>query len=195
MSQPRSLCVYCGSAERVAPRFHAAARALGGLLARSGIRLVYGGGTIGLMRSIAEGAGAAGGRVLGIIPGHLRAREAADPAIPGELVVVETMHERKRRMAENSDGFVVLPGGFGTLDELFEILTWRQLGLHDKPIVLVDLDGYWAPLLAMLDRMVEGGFVHPEARRLLIVVEDIEAVLPAVSRAAAPQIPLAGDLV
>jgi uncharacterized protein (TIGR00730 family) len=180
MVEVRSLCVYCGSSNRVAPHQLDSAFALGSAIGRAGIELIYGGGRIGLMGRAADGALSQGGRVTGIIPRHLHDREVAHSAI-SELVVVDSMHERKRLMAERSDGFVVLPGGFGTLDELFEILTWRQLGLHDKPIVLVDLDGYWQPLAALIDRMAEEGFVSDANRRLIRWVDRIDQVLPALA--------------
>ncbi len=193
--KPASLCVYCGASDAVPQHFFAMAEALGRLLGEAEIRMVYGGGTIGMMRSVAEGVAAAGGQVLGIIPEYLRSREATGPFTYGELVVVETMHERKRLMADNADGFIVLPGGFGTLDELFEILTWRQLGLHDKPIVLANIDGYWTPLIELLDRMTAHGFVSPTARHLIHAVDRIEDILPVFTGAAATRLMLAGDLV
>jgi uncharacterized protein (TIGR00730 family) len=176
----RSLCVYCGSSNGVAARLLDAASDLGGMIGRAGIELIYGGGRAGMMGRAADGALAAGGRVTGIIPGHLHDREVAHPGLT-ELVVVASMHDRKRQMAERSDGFIVLPGGYGTLDELFEIVTWRQLGLHDKPIVVVDLDRYWQPLASLLDGMVGAGFVSEENRRLLRWVERIEDTLPAIT--------------
>jgi hypothetical protein len=195
MTKPRSLCVYCGSAERVDPRFLEAAEAMGRALGRAGIRLVYGSGTVGLMSRVASGAIAEGGAVTGIIPAHLRDREARGRTGPGEVIVVDTMHDRKRLMAERSDGFVVLPGGFGTLDELFEILTWRQLGLHDKPIVLVNIEDYWTPLVRLLDHLGEQGFVSSHSRGLLGVVARVEDVLPAMAAAHASRRRVAGDLV
>ncbi|HLY54473.1 MAG TPA: TIGR00730 family Rossman fold protein [Stellaceae bacterium] len=194
MTKLGSICVYCGSSERVASRFLDAGYALGRRIGAAGVHLVYGGGGIGLMRRVAEGVAAEGGPITGIIPRHLQAREGAGASF-GETVVVESMHERKRLMAECSDGFAVMPGGYGTLDEMFEIVTWRQLGLHRKPVVLVDLDGYWSPLVAMLDRMVEEGFVQPDARQLIQTVTGIEAVLPALEQALSPDAALDGELV
>jgi len=140
MPQIRSVCVYCGSAGAVDPRYRAAADELGRSVAAAGIKLVFGGGRIGLMGIAADAALAAGGHVTGVIPASLRDAELAHSGL-SELVVVATMHDRKRVMAERADAFAVLPGGIGTLDETFEILTWRQLGLHDKPIFLVDIGG------------------------------------------------------
>ncbi len=180
MAEIRSLCVYCGSSNRVARPYLEAAFALGRLIGHAGIELIYGGGRIGLMGRAADGAIMEGGRVVGIIPRHLHEAEVAHDRI-SELVVVDSMHERKQLMAERADAFAVLPGGFGTLDELFEILTWRQLGLHDKPIVMIDLDGYWRPLAALIDRMAAEGFVSAANVQLLHWVERIEDVLPALS--------------
>jgi uncharacterized protein (TIGR00730 family) len=178
MSELRSVCVYCGSSGTVGRPFLDAAHRLGRLIGEAGLTLVYGGGGAGLMERVAAGAAAAGSTVVGIIPGHLREFEGS-PGAGAELVVVETMHERKQAMAERSDGFAILPGGVGTLDELFEIVTWRQLGLHDKPIVLVNLDGYWDPLAAMLDRMVEARFLTPAARGLIAIVDRVDDAIPA----------------
>jgi uncharacterized protein (TIGR00730 family) len=141
----RRLCVYCGSSPGVDPRYREAARALGGGLAARGIELVYGGGRNGLMGLVADAVLAGGGKVTGVIPLHLQNRELAHVGL-SELLVVDSMHERKRVMAERADAFAVLPGGIGTLDETVEILSWRQLGLHDKPIYVVDIAGYWSPL-------------------------------------------------
>ncbi len=175
---PASVCLYCGSSN-LAPAAHLElARACGRLLATEGITLVYGGGRIGLMGQAADGALAAGGRVVGIIPRFLTQREVGNLAVT-ELVVTETMHERKRIMAERAEAFVVLPGGLGTLDETFEMLTWAQIGLHEKPVVLINPDGFWDPLLAMLRRMVEQAYVKPEQQGLLRVVSGLDELLPA----------------
>jgi uncharacterized protein (TIGR00730 family) len=182
MAEVRSLCVYCGSSNLVAPRFLDAAFDFGRLIGRAGVRLVYGGGRVGLMGRVADGALAEGGQVTGIIPHHLHRREVAHGAV-SDLLVVDSMHERKQRMAELSDAFAVLPGGYGTIDEMFEILTWRQLGLHDKPIVLVDLDGYWQPLERMVDHFAAEGFISPTNRGLYQRVERIEEVLPTLAAA------------
>ncbi len=186
MAAVRSLCVYCGSSNAVAPKFLEAAFALGQIIGQAGIRLVYGGGQIGLMGRVADGAIAGGGAVTGIIPNHLHRREVAHSDVT-DLIVVDSMHERKARMAELSDAFAVLPGGYGTVDEMFEIVTWRQLGLHDKPIVLVDLDGYWQALERMVDQFAAEGFISPTNRALYRRVERIEDVLPILAAAPDPR--------
>jgi uncharacterized protein (TIGR00730 family) len=192
MAEVRTLCVYCGSSNSVAPEFFDAAFAFGRLIGRAGLNLIYGGGQIGLMGRLADGALAEGGRVTGIIPHHLSNHEVAHGGLT-ELLVVGSMHERKQRMAERADAFVILPGGFGTLDEMFEIITWRQLGLHDKPIVLVDLGGYWQLLERLLDYMTAAGFNSHASRALYRRVETIDAVLPALAAASEPERTLAGD--
>ena len=163
MSQPSALCVYCGSSRGSYPQYAGQARDFGAELARRGIALVYGGGNVGLMGTLADAVLAGGGRVTGVIPRQLVEREVAHPGL-SELVVVETMHQRKTRMYELSDAFVALPGGFGTLDEMFEMLTWAQLGLHHYPCAFLDVRNYYGPLRAMMDRMVTEGFV-PASRR------------------------------
>jgi uncharacterized protein (TIGR00730 family) len=183
--QPMSIsrvCVYCGSAGAVDERYRDAARELGKALAMARIELVFGGGRIGLMGLLADAALEAGGRVVGVIPGALRDAELAHPGLT-ELVITGSMHDRKRVMAERSDAFAVLPGGIGTLDEMFEIVTWRQLGLHGKPVFLVDIDGYWQPLRALLDHVVDQGFAAPLVPRLLKVVFDVPELISALERA------------
>lgn len=192
MAEVRSLCVYCGSSNAVAPKFLEAAFAFGQLIGQAGIRLVYGGGRVGLMGRVADGTLSEGGQVTGIIPHHLHRREVAHGAV-SDLLVVDSMHERKQRMAELSDAFAVLPGGYGTIDEMFEILTWRQLGLHDKPIVLVDLGGYWQHLERMVDQFAAEGFISPVNRALYQRVERIEDVLPALAATPAATRPLDRD--
>ena len=152
-----SVCVYCGARAGQDQAFAAAAADLGRVLADSGRSLVYGGGNVGLMGITADAALARGGRVIGVIPKHLLEVELGHQALT-DLHVTANMHERKAKMAELADAFVVLPGGIGTLDETLEILTWRQLGLHDKPVVLLNVDDYWRPFLNLLDRIVEKGF-------------------------------------
>ena len=170
------VCVFCGSAPGVRPVYLQAARGLGELLAARGIGLVYGGASVGLMGELADAVLAGGGEAIGVIPSWLVAREIAHAGLT-ELRVVETMHERKALMAELSDAFVALPGGAGTLDELFEALTWRQLGLHSKPLALLDVDGFFEPLLALADHLVVEGFVLPELRAVLQVERDPAALL------------------
>jgi uncharacterized protein (TIGR00730 family) len=159
----RSVCVFCGSAPGVRPGYSQAARELGTELGRAGITLVYGGGRPGLMGIVADAALAAGGRAVGVIPRMLIDRELAHPGLTRQHVVT-TMHERKTLMAELSDAFVGLPGGMGTFDELVEIVTWAQLGLHAKPVVLANVDDYFRALYAMLDNAVAEGFVTPQSR-------------------------------
>ena len=181
-----SLCVYCGSAVGIDSRHGEAARALGRGMAENRIRLVYGGARVGLMGAMADAALAAGGEVVGILPGHLDKTELGHRGAT-ELIVVSSMHERKHRMFEMSDAFAVLPGGFGTLDEAFEIITWRKLGLHDKPVFLLDIAGYWRPLLALVDHVVGQGFASPLDRRLYTVVKSVEALIPALAAAPRPK--------
>lgn len=185
MPKIRSLCVYCSASARVAQVHRDAAARLGRLLAEAKIRLVFGGGRVGLMGILADAALAAGGEVVGIIPEHLDRLEVGHRGT-SELLVVGSMHERKQKMADLSDGFAVLPGGLGTLDETFEIVTWKQLRLHDKPIVLVDVAGYWKPLSAMVEHMITEGFVQPAHRRLFGVVDKVEDVIPALEAMPAP---------
>jgi len=160
----------------VRPAYLAAARELGDRLAARRIGLVYGGASVGLMGELADAVLAGGGEAVGVIPGRLVGRELAHAGLT-ELHVVETMHERKALMAQLSDAFVVLPGGAGTLDEFFEALTWRQLGLHAKPLALLDVDGFFEPLLALADHLVEEGFVLAEFRALLLVEREPAALL------------------
>ena len=155
----RSICVYCGSRDGADPVFVEQAEGLGAALAEEGWRLVYGAGDVGLMGRIARAAQAAGADTFGVIPQHLLDREVGKRDLT-RFVVTETMHERKKVMVMNADAIVVMPGGPGSLDEFFEALTWRQLGLHDKPIVLLDAGGYWAPLRALLMHVVEQGFAE-----------------------------------
>lgn len=172
----RAVCVFCGSSSGTAPGPTRMAEALGRSLAERGIDLVYGGASVGLMGAVADAALAAGGRVVGVIPHGLFTREVAHRGLT-ELHEVGSMHERKALMYDRSDAFVALPGGFGTLDELFEAVTWSQLGLHAKPAALLDVDGFWEPLVAQLDRMVEGGLLRPQNRALLSVHRSASEVL------------------
>lgn len=165
----RSLCLFCGSRPGVDPAHAATAEALGRLLARSGVRLVYGGGAVGLMGIAARAAKAAGGEVVGVIPRCLMREEVAQAGLD-ELIVVETLHERKALMHERSDAFIALPGSIGTLDELFEALTWRELGIHSKPILLLGSNGYWAPFMTLLRHLDAEGFAPPD---LFDVVEEL----------------------
>jgi uncharacterized protein (TIGR00730 family) len=157
--RPPTLCVFCGSSSGIDPKYAEAARAFGALLARSGYGVVYGGGHVGLMGVVADAALAAGGSVIGVIPQKLVDRELAHRGLT-ELHVVSTMHERKALMASLSNGFVALPGGIGTLEEFFEVWTWAQLGYHEKPLGLLDVDGFYSPLLEFLARACDLGFIH-----------------------------------
>src|SRR5919199_3791597 len=167
----RRVCVFCGSSPGADPAYAAAARRLAEVLVRRGIGLVYGGGSVGLMGVLADAALAAGGEVTGVIPRALQAREVGHAALP-DLRVVETMHERKALMAELADGFVALPGGLGTLEEFFEVWTWAQLGIHAKPCGVLNVGGYFDPLLAFLDHAVAEGFVRDAYRAMLLVAAE-----------------------
>lgn len=163
MPQPTAICVYCGSSSGKHPEYTEQAHAFGTEMARRDIALIYGGGNVGLMGVVADAVLAGGGRVVGVIPRQLVELEVAHPGL-SELVVVETMHQRKTRMYELSDAFVALPGGFGTMDEMFEMLTWAQLGLHRYPCAFLDVHGYYDNLRAMMDHMVGEGFVRAGQR-------------------------------
>ncbi|MGC1574684.1 MAG: TIGR00730 family Rossman fold protein [Beijerinckiaceae bacterium] len=185
----RSICVYCGSGQGTDPVFTAAARVLGHMMAKAGIRLVYGGGRIGLMGEVARSVLDAGGTVTGIIPKFLKAREVM-LADAQELHVVEDMHARKKLMFDKADAFIALPGGIGTLEELVEQLTWAQLGRHEKPILIANINGFWRPLLSLLAHMRESGFVRPGLEVKYLVAERIEDALEmllAAARMEAPQ--------
>jgi uncharacterized protein (TIGR00730 family) len=182
----RAIAVYCGSSTRADPRYTAPARALAEALAHAGITLVYGGGNVGLMGQIADAALAAGGRVIGVIPRFMRDAELAHPAL-SECHEVESMHERKALMAEQADAFIALPGGYGTLDELFEALTWTQIGLQAKPCGVLNVDGYYDALLAMLDRMAADGFLRSGHRELLVSATTPVELLAALAALQVPE--------
>ncbi len=176
MRELRAVCVYCGSNAGNRPVYAERAAALGQRLAREGIAVVYGGGNVGLMGVVADAALEAGGEVIGVIPEQLVNWEVAHRGLT-RLEVVADMHTRKMRMFDLSNAFIALPGGFGTLDEMFEMLTWRQLGLGDRPCAFLDVDGFYAPLMGMLDRMVAERFLHPEQRTDLWHGDDIDTLL------------------
>lgn len=180
MYKPTSICVYCGSSKDTRRSHRDAATQLGALLASNAISLVFGGGKVGLMGLIADAALAAGGNVVGVIPDFLIEREVGH-AECSVLHTSATMHERKQRMAELSDAFVILPGGLGTLDEAFEIITWKQLGLHDKPIIIANIDGYWDPFIALLDNMIAEKYVYGSPQNLVQFVTTIDEILPALA--------------
>lgn len=171
-----SVCVFCGSRSGHDPAFSGAAKDLGAALAAEGWRLVYGAGDVGLMGEVARAAQGAGARTLGVIPTHLMGRERGRHDLT-TLVITENMHERKKVMFMNSDAVVVLPGGAGSLDEFFEVLTWAQIGLHGKPICLLDVAGYWQPLVALIDHIIAQGFADPGLRRLFTVQPDVASLV------------------
>ena len=184
MNKIKTVCVYCGSGPGTNPRFVEAAIALGKALAENGIRLVYGGGSIGLMGAVATSVLDHGGTVTGIIPGFLTARENALKRVQ-ELIVTPDMHERKRLMFEHSDAFVALPGGIGTLEELVEQLTWQQLGRHSKPVLLANIEGFWEPLLALLAHMRATQFIRASLAVDILKAERVEDIVPQLQAAAA----------
>ena len=186
-SRLRSVAVFCGSRFGTSPAYRAASVALGTGLAQAGLRLVYGGGRVGLMGVVADAVLAGGGTVLGIIPDFLQRREVAHSGRV-ELVITETMHDRKRRMFEAADAFVTMPGGLGTFDETIEITTWRQLGLHDKPILVCDIEGWAQPYLAMMQAAVDQGFADPATAGLYDVLPDVPSILSRLRALARPEI-------
>jgi uncharacterized protein (TIGR00730 family) len=183
MTAIRNICVYCGSGPGTDPRFVEAAHAFGAIMAENDIRLVFGGGSVGLMGAVAAAALAKGGQVTGVIPEFLTGVER--PFADGqELIVTRDMHERKRIMFERSDAFVALPGGIGTLEELVEQLTWAQLGRHRKPILLANIGGFWDPLRALLDHMKGLDFIHTANNINLLCADRVEDILPLLKKAA-----------
>lgn len=184
MARIQSVCVYCGSSSGSDPLFAAEARRFGLILAEAGIRLVYGGGGIGLMGEVATAVSLAGGSVTGIIPRFLMSRERAFTH-EAEIIPVEDMHERKRLMFERADAFVALPGGIGTLEELVEQMTWAQLGRHRKPILVANIAGFWDPLLTLVDHMRANGFIRAATPVDILTAERVEDILPLLSAAAA----------
>lgn len=186
MSSIKSVCVYCGSSDFVADSYKEAARRTGALLAANGYDIVYGGGRVGLMGIVADAGLKGGAKVVGIIPDHIKRYEVDHTGLT-ELIVVESMHIRKQMMVERSDAFIILPGGIGTLDEMFEIITWRQLRLHGKPVVIINTDGFWNPLVALMEHMTETGFMRkpnlPGAEdRLYHVVDSVEEAVDLLAR-------------
>ena len=176
MTAIHSLAVFCGSRVGVNPAYAAAGRQLGHGLAASGVRLVYGGGRIGIMGVVADAVLERGGTVFGVIPEFLTQMEVAH-AGASEMIVTDSMHTRKRRLYEESDAFLIMPGGLGTFDEAFEIITWRQLRLHDKPILICDVEGWAQPLVATIDKAIEQGFADPKCRSLFEVIDSVPALL------------------
>ncbi|MBA2117784.1 LOG family protein YvdD [Planctomycetes bacterium FF15] len=171
-----SLCVFCGSASGSRPAYVQVAQQLGRLMAERKIQLIYGGGKVGMMGALADAVLAAGGEVIGVIPGALVERELAHHGVT-DLIIVDSMHQRKAKMSDLSDGFLALPGGYGTLEELFEVITWAQLGFHAKPCGLLNVEGFFDPLLAMLDQAADQQFMSPENRSLLLTASEPSEVL------------------
>lgn len=192
MSAIKSVCVYCGSSTVSDPRFDAPTLELGESLAKAGVRLVYGGGSPGLMGKVAMSCVRAGGEVIGIIPDGILKLESRCQDVT-ELHVVPSMHVRKQMMAEKSDAFVVMPGGLGTLDETFEILTWKYLGLHNKPVIIANIDGYWTPMLDLISSMAKSGFVRQEHLGTFVVADSIKDVMDIIASGAPLQTPLHSD--
>ena len=186
MSPLHSVCVYCGARSGTNPAHIEAAGALGALIARLGLRLVFGAGDTGLMGEVALAAFAAGADTLGVIPTHLIGRER-DMGAMARTIVTENMHERKKVMFMNSDAIAVLPGGAGSLDEFFEVLTWAQIGLHRKPIFLLDIAGYWQPLIGLIDHIIREGFADASLRDQFAVIPSVAALAPHLSALGKPQ--------
>lgn len=184
----RSICVFCGASIGTNPAYREAAVALGKAIARRGMTLVYGGGAVGLMGTVADAAMAAGGEVIGIIPESLMNAEIGHKGL-SRLEVVDGMHARKARMAELSDAFIALPGGLGTLEELFEVWTWGQLGYHAKPLGLLDVNGFYEKLGGFLDHIVEEGFVRPAHRAMLLLAQQADQLLDAMAHFESPVVP------
>ncbi len=180
-----SVCVFCGSSAGSRPSYAGTAREMGTAIARSGLTLVYGGGKVGLMGAVADAALEEGGEVVGVIPEALVAKEIAHSGLT-KLHVVGSMYERKMLMNDLSDGFVALPGGYGTLEEFLEVLSWAQLGIHGKPCALLDVDGFWEPLASLFDHAIAEGFVHPDHRSLVLTESDPRRLLDAMDRYAPP---------
>ena len=192
MTPLRAACVFCGSQAGAKPAYLNAARELGVALARAGVTAIYGGGHVGMMGALADSALAAGGRVVGVIPEHLMRPEVAHQGLT-ELLVVDSMHTRKRAMASRADAFIVLPGGYGTFEEMFEMVTWLQLRLHAKPVGVVNVDGYFDHLLAFVQHAAQQGFIRPQHRGLLTVEPSVAALLDRLSQQA-PSPAASGDL-
>lgn len=179
MSELKNICVYLGSSGRADEIYKQATVELGVAMAKAGIGLVYGGGKVGLMGLLADTVLENGGHVIGIIPEHLAQKEVAHKGV-SELLVVPDMHTRKRLMVEKSDAFVIMPGGIGTLDETCEVLTWKQIGMHGKPIVFADIDGYWQPFYALIDHLIETKFMREGDKGLYRSVESVDAIIPCI---------------
>lgn len=182
MSKINALCVYCGSSPGTDPAFTAAAQTFGKILAKNDVRLVYGGGSVGLMGALAHSVLDHGGEVTGVIPEFLLKKERAARSHP--MIITRDMHERKRKMFEMADAFVALPGGIGTLEELIELLTWGQLGRHSKPVLIANINGFWDPLLSVFEQMEAFQFIHSKHRFVYHISKSVKEILPTLSRAA-----------
>ena len=181
MTKGKYLCVYCGASERVDPVYYKAAEELGKLIATNGFNMVYGGGRLGLMGRVSNSVVEHGGLVMGVTTEQLDEREGVQLGLH-ELHVVDTMHTRKLKMSEKADAFVIMPGGYGTLDEFFEVLTWRQLGLHNKPIIIANINNYWDPLVALFNHIIDTDFARKEHAGFLHVENTLEGVIKAAKR-------------
>lgn len=177
--RPISICVFCGARDNVAEKYLNAGSAFGKALAEAGIRLIFGGGNCGMMGAVSNATMAAGGEVIGVFPRHLRSHEKEHTGIT-QTILVDSMHERKQTMFDLTDMFAVLPGGFGTMDETMEILTWRQIGLHNKPLFIFNQDGYWTPLLEMMEKTITEGFARPSNREFAQEATTLESLLEAI---------------
>lgn len=188
MATIHSVCVYCGSSAGRSPIYIESGKALGTALAQADLRLIYGGGTRGIMGAVSAAAVAAGGKVTGIIPTFLMSKEAGDGTAAGldELHVVDTMHVRKHMMFEKSDAFVALPGGIGTVEEIIEIMTWGQLGQHRKPMIFANINGFWEPMRALIEHMSAEGFIHSANQVRPLFVNDVADIVPTILAAGAP---------
>ncbi len=193
MTKLTALCVYCGAHLGIHPSHRTAAARLGTLLGKNRIKLIFGAGSVGLMGVVADAALAAGGEAIGIIPHHLNRAELAHDRLT-EIHVVDSMHERKQRMFELADAFAVLPGGLGTLDETIEIITWRQLGLHQMPVVLIDHQGYWKPFCKLVDHVIREGFAHSSVKNMYTIVSGVEDVISTIDSRPQEEIPAKLDL-
>ena len=187
MARVISLCVYCASSIKLDQAYQDAAVELGTIMAQQGVRLVFGGGRVGLMGLLADAVMAGGGEVVGVIPRHLDEAEIGHQGVT-ELHIVDNMHVRKEMMFRLADAVAVLPGGLGTLDETFEMMTWRQLGLHDKPILIVDVGGFWQPFLDLVDHVCDTGFASPKARGLFTTVDSVDEILPTIRALPEPKV-------
>tara|TARA_B100000686_G_C16628777_1_gene883437 strand:+ start:381 stop:965 length:585 start_codon:yes stop_codon:yes gene_type:complete len=185
MTNISSLCVFCGSRKGTDPAHAKTARELGKVMAEKKIRLVYGGGRIGLMGIVADAVFNGNGQITGVIPDFLMHMEIGNDKV-GELVITDNMHTRKAKMFDLSDAVIILPGGIGTLEEAFEIITWKQLRQHDKPIILVDVNGYWAPFSKLIANIIEDGFAHKKVLELYTVVDNVDEIFPALANAPKP---------